>query len=128
LFGPEFQITQETSAVGMSNHVHSIVHNGIGTGERNAADESVSVRLELTPYIALLERTENTATVNQSDLIDSFNALLLGGRMSSGLAQSIRNAWASLPGNFGDNSDRQRDRVRLALYIIAASPEFSVQR
>jgi uncharacterized protein (DUF1800 family) len=128
LFGPEFQITQETSAVGMSNHVHSIVHNGIGTGERNAADESVSVRLELTPYIALLERTENTAAVNQSDLIDSFNALLLGGRMSSGLAQSIRNAWASLPANFGDNSDRQRDRVRLALYIIAASPEFSVQR
>jgi hypothetical protein len=48
--------------------------------------------------------------------------------MSSGLAQSIRNAWASLPANFGDNSDRQRDRVRLALYIIAASPEFSVQR
>jgi uncharacterized protein (DUF1800 family) len=128
LYGPEFQITQETSVIGVSNHAHSIIQNGIGTGERDASDNSVSVKLDLAPYIALLMRTENQPAVNQTELIDQLNVLLLGGQMSPGLEQGIRNAWAALPGNFGEEEDRQRDRVRMAIYVIAASPEFAVQK
>jgi hypothetical protein len=128
LFGPEFQITQETTVIDQSNHVHSIIQNGIGTNERNASDESVSVRLDLAPYIALLERTGNEPAFNQGEVIDSLNALLLSGQMSAGLGQSIRDALAALPANFGDSSDRQRDRVRMIVYIIATSPEFAVQK
>ena len=127
LYGPEFQITQETTVIGFSNHAHSIINNGIGTPESKGGD-GVSVRLDITPYINMLLREENTAAVNQSEVLDSLNALLLGGRMSTGLADAIRGAWAALPSNFGTDSDRQRDRVRMAIYIIAASPEYSVQR
>jgi hypothetical protein len=128
LFGPEFQIAQETTVIGFSNHALSIINNGIGTPERDAGDNGVTVRIDLTPYIDLLLRTENEPAVNQDDVLNRLNALLLGGRMSTGLTNSIRNAWASLPGNFGTNADRQRDRVRMAVYIIAASPEYAVQR
>jgi hypothetical protein len=61
-------------------------------------------------------------------LIDQLNVLLLGGQMSPTLEQSIRDAWAALPANFGDDADRQQDRVRIAIYIITASPEFAVQK
>jgi uncharacterized protein (DUF1800 family) len=128
LFGPEFQITQETTVIDQSNHMHSMIQNGIGTGERDANDNSVSVRLDLAPYIALLGRTENDPAENQGEVIDSMNALLLGGQMSPGLSQSIRNALAALPSNFGDEPDRQRDRVRMIVYLIVTSPEFAVQK
>jgi uncharacterized protein (DUF1800 family) len=128
LYGPEFQITQETSVIAISNHAHSIIQNGIGTVERDAQNNGVSVKLDLAPYIALLMRTGNDATVNQGEVLDALNVLLLGGQMSPGLAQGIRDAWAALPANFGDSEDRQRDRVRMAIYIIVASPEYSVQK
>lgn len=128
LFGPEFQITQETTVMGFSNHAYSIIRNGIGTPERNAENQGVSVQLDFAPYIAMLMRTENTPAVNQEDVVDALNALMLGGRMSSGLSNAIRNAWAALPSNFGTDADRQKDRVRMAAYIIAASPEYAVQR
>ena len=128
LYGPEFQIAQETTVIGFSNHAHSIIYNGIGTPERDASDNGVSVRLDFTPYIDLLLRSENDPVMNQEDVLTRLNVILLGGRMSDGLANSIRNAWAALPSGFGTNADRQRDRVRMAVYIIAASPEYSVQR
>jgi hypothetical protein len=126
LFGPEFQIIQETSVVSVSNHANSIIQNGIGTGEQNANGDSVSVRLDLEPYIALLKRTDKEPAENQNDLIESLNILLLGGQMSLGLDRGIRNALAALPAEFSDDEDR--DRVRMVIYIIAASPEFAVQK
>jgi uncharacterized protein (DUF1800 family) len=128
LFGPEFQITQETTVVSFTNLGNSIINNGIGTRERDADDNGVSVRLDIAQYIDLLSRTDRTPEENQSDLIAQLDVLLLGGQMSTGLAQSIRDAFAALPGNFGTSSDRQRDRVRMAIYIITASPEFAVQK
>jgi uncharacterized protein (DUF1800 family) len=123
LFGPEFQITQETTVIDQSNHVHSIIQNGIGTGEQNANNEGVSVRLDLAPYVTLLDRSENSADVNQGEVIDSLNVLLLGGQMSAGLNQSIRDALATL-----SDSVESLDRVRIIIYIIATAPEFAVQK
>lgn len=126
LFGPEFQIIQETSVVGISNHAHSILQNGISTGEENAEGQGVLVRPDLAPYIALLKRTDTQPAENQSELIESLNQLLLNGQMSLGLKQSIQFALSQLPGDFSDDEDR--DRVRMVIYIIITSPEFSVQK
>jgi uncharacterized protein (DUF1800 family) len=128
LFGPEFQITQETTVVTFTNLGDSILRNGIGTRERDSSGNGVSVRLDLAPYMALLDRTERTAEENQNEVISSLNVLLLGGKMSPTLSQGIRDAFTALPANFGTTPDRQRDRVRIAIYIIISSPEFAVQK
>ncbi len=122
LLSPEFQITTETSVINLTNLMNTIIFNGIGTRE------GASVKLNLDPYVALLQREDNSPETNQEEVIQSLDDLLLAGRMSPGLAQSIRMAFAALPANFGTSDDRQRDRVRIALYVIVSSPEFSVQK
>jgi hypothetical protein len=80
LFAPEFQITQETTVISFTNFDNSIIVNGIGTRERDANDNGVSVRLNLDPYIALLERADHTDEENQTALIDSLNTLFSAAR------------------------------------------------
>ena len=122
LFSPEFQITSEVSVISFTNAIHKIIQKGIGTLE------DVTVKLNFDPSVALLERVQNGTTVNEAALIDSLNVLLLGGQMSDGMAMSIRNAFATLPADFGSLREQQSARVRMAVYIIATSPEFSVQK
>ena len=40
----------------------------------------------------------------------------------------VRYAFAALPANFGTTHDRQRDRVRMAVFIITAAPEYAIQK
>lgn len=127
LYAPEFQITSETSVISLSNQINSIIHNGIYTRERKA-NQNGYVNLDIEPEIDILNREEKTATENLDTLLDHLNALLLNGQMSVGLRQSIKNAFAALPGNWDTSHDRQRDRVRLAIYIITTSPEYCVQK
>ncbi|MEO8352360.1 MAG: DUF1800 family protein [Chthoniobacteraceae bacterium] len=122
LLSPEFQITTETSVINLTNLMNTIIFNGLSTRE------GASVKLNLDSYIALLQREESPPEVNQEEVIQSLDELFLGGRMSPALKQSIREAFAALPANFGTSDDRQRDRVRIALYITVSSPEFSVQK
>ena len=64
----------------------------------------------------------------REDLFDYLNIRLLGGRMTATLRQDLRQAFALLPTWFDYTESRQRERIRMAVYLITTSPEFAVQR
>ena len=60
-----------------------------------------------------------------SGLLDEIDLLLLGGRMSADLRKNLIDAVVSVE----DGSARGHpDRVRLAVFLTLASPEFRIQR
>jgi hypothetical protein len=57
-----------------------------------------------------------------NQLIDALNQLLLHGVMSEEMRQSVMTAVTSIP------ASNRRSRVRTAIYLIATSSQYQVQR
>lgn len=128
LYSPEFQITSETTVVSQSNSQNAAILNGFSTRERDPVTNNSSVKLNLDAGIAILSEPGGTAAENQAALLDHLNVLLCNGQMTPGLRAAVMNAWGALPANYGTGATQQRDRVRLAIYIITTSPEYCVQK
>jgi hypothetical protein len=60
-----------------------------------------------------------------SALIDEIDLLLLGGRMSADLRKNLTDAVVSVEDG---SASGLPDRVRLAIFLTLASPEFRIQR
>lgn len=111
---PEFQIVSESTTAASANLAESMAGSGLGwTG--TARD----VAATLTSQI-------NIATSSQvGDLIENLNLLLFAGAMSAELKSNIVEALAGVAGN---STSSNENRVRLALQICLASPEYLIQR
>lgn len=48
--------------------------------------------------------------------------------MSSGLRQQITEFFAELPSWYDYTDERQRMRIKVAAYLILASPEYAIQK
>jgi len=103
LFGPEFQIHSTTSAVRRANFVNQIVFGSIpGT------------TVDLSPWLTLASSPD--------DLISSFDMLLLHGTMSADMRTLIREAVTAVP------FTEPAARIQQAVYLIATSSQYQVQR
>ncbi len=103
LFGPEFQIHSTTSAVRRANFVNQVVFGSIpGT------------TVDLSPWLKLASSPD--------DLISSFDMLLLHGTMSAAMRTLVRQAVTAVP--FFPPSAR----IQQAVYLIATSSQYQVQR
>lgn len=126
LLSPEFQITSETTVINQINNQHAALFWGLWTREKNAAGENVRVYLNFSEETAIL-MMPGTPQDRQQALLEHLNIKLLGGRMSTGLRQQIMEAYAALPGWFDDRESYQRERVKMAIYLIFASPEYVIE-
>jgi uncharacterized protein (DUF1800 family) len=105
LVAPEFQITGETSVAGYLNYMRSVISVGAGGDVRSSyADE---LPLAADPQ-KLVERVE---------------LLLTGNQLSTSTRTAIRDAVAAIR---ADGSNAALNRVRLAVFLVMASPEFLV--
>ncbi len=128
LLSPEFQIFAEISAIRQANLNYIALNWGIWTQEPDSEGSNVVLQLDLDPLIAILDLPGLTPVEAQALLLDHLNDRLLFGAMSPELRADIEAVYASLPGWYDYSYNRQRRRVRLALYLILNSPEFFVQR
>jgi uncharacterized protein (DUF1800 family) len=129
LVSPEFQITSETTVIKQVNLQHAAIFWDLWTSEPlPGTNSNVTVTLNIAPELAVLTAASGTQTLKEGLLLDRLNTKLLNGRMSAGLRQNIVTAYASLPGWFDSSIWAQEERVRLAVYLIYASPEFAIQR
>ncbi|WP_088142373.1 DUF1800 domain-containing protein [Achromobacter xylosoxidans] len=103
LVAPELQITDETSIAGYLNFLAIYVDRGW---------EDLQ-----TPYTA-----EIALAQDPSALVARVALLLAGDAYSAETAGSIARAVATIP------AGRPRDRVRAAIMLVAASPEYLVQK
>lgn len=123
---PEMQITDESSVVGYTNFMRNAVQNGVGLrGLDNAASRN-DVQINMAPLLALAGEP--------ADLVALVDERLTYGQMNADLKAAIEAAVASVvvPAPNGSNQaniDTARaNRVRIALTLAVASPEYVIQK
>lgn len=124
LVAPEMQIVTANFAIRLANDVSNRVFWGYRGGPMDEFDDRVRLVL-LDRWVQLLQPVAggNEAPPGAVDrLIDRCADLLLGGELTPALRQRIRSRVLALP------PDEPLRRVQNAIYLIATSPEFAVQR
>ena len=121
LVAPEMQTTHEISVAGWLNTSRDWVANGMGF---NPPNES---RRDIQPDYA----DELAIADNAAALVDRVALLLTADQMSPALRSMIAAAVSSINvaiSNPTTLESARRNRVRLAVYLTLASPEFLVQK
>lgn len=119
---PEMQITSEVSVAGYANYVMFALSNGVPLWGTDQGD----IQPDLTELQAL--------AATPAPLIDRINAKLFSGSMSDSLKTSIIGGIGtiSIPTPTATNKAQvdaaKLDRVRFALLLALASPEFITQK
>ncbi|MEO8673453.1 MAG: DUF1800 family protein [Tahibacter sp.] len=115
LVSPEFQIATDSLIVSTPNDLEfRIFYNYIGSDHWTAQDPDTAL-MDLAPL--------STLAAAPATLIDRLNLLMLSGQMSPFMRQTLLTRLNALP-----NANGGRDRVQHALYLIAISPEYSIQK
>ena len=121
LVAPEMQITHESSVAGYLNAMRSAVQNGFGSND--PATGKRDVQPDHTPELAL--------AADPDGLVDRVALLLAADRMSPATRTMIRDAVASVAissSNPAAAETARLNRVRLAVFLTLASPDFLVQK
>lgn len=108
VYGPEFGIQSTSTAVAHANFVNKAVFGRFG----DAAP--AGTQLDLNPCVALAS--------NPNALLDKLNRLMLHGTMTAAMRTEILNAI-----NAVSATDLKR-RAQTAVYLVAASSQYQVQR
>lgn len=108
LLGPEFALDTTATTLVRINFINSLVYGSIGTG----------TTVDFTPYASLAANPDASG-----QLLDSLNALLLHGSLSSSARASILTAVNAVPA--GANQNLQR--AQAAIYLILSSSQYQVQ-
>ena len=113
LLGPPLQIYTESTAVRRSNLVNTFIYQSI-TRPSYAPSNGTTVTFDMAPYVA--------SAGNPTGLVDLLINRLMPGRLNGAARQAIINAVTSTSATDPTN------RARTALYLVATSPSFSVNR
>lgn len=128
LLSPEFQIFAETTAIRQANHHFDALSWGTWSSEPSNGQTYSILQMDLSKGVQLLDTPGLTAAEARESLISWLNDMLLFGRMSDGLKNDIRSAFAALPAWYDTSPERQRGRVQTAAWLVLNSPEFFNQR
>ncbi|MEY2878020.1 MAG: hypothetical protein RLZZ15_400, partial [Verrucomicrobiota bacterium] len=112
LVAPEFQITDATSAITVPNLLYNYTVSPIASTNRNF---TLTYALDLTAETAL--------ATNSSALLDRLSAILCANQMSAATKTRLTTALAALPA-----TTTPLDRVRNAIYLVATTPDGTVQK
>jgi uncharacterized protein (DUF1800 family) len=111
VFGPQFALFSSLTSLRRANFVNRVIFSTIPAAPPN---RPTGTSIDLADWDALANDPEQ--------LIASLNGLLLHGTMSTEMRDAIRAAVESIP------ASAPRARVRTAVYLIATSSQYQVQR
>jgi len=111
VLGPQFTIFSSLTALRRENFVNRVIFAAIPADSPN---RPTGTSIDLAAWDALGN--------DPDQLIAALNELLLHGTMSGEMRHIVRDALASIP------ADNRRLRVQTAMYLIATSPQYQVQR
>ena len=114
LVAPEFQILHETSVVGYSNFMRSIVGSGVGSNSPR------DIQPDYSKELALAE--------DPDALVDRVDLMLTYETMSDETRNLIRDAVESISVNPIMPTSGRQNRVYLAVFFALSSPDFIVQK
>jgi hypothetical protein len=114
LNGPEFGIMTTGTAVGRANFANTMVYGQINVSMPNIPS---GTRLDLAEMQALA-----AADTTGNQLLDALNWRLMHGRMSAEMRSRILTAVLAEP------AGNTLQRARAAIYLVATSSQFQIQR
>ena len=109
--GPQFAIFSSLTSLRRSNFANRVIFSNIPAAPPN---RPTGTSVDLSPWDPLAS--------NPDQLIEALNQLLLHGAMSAEMRDSVKVAVESIP------TSNARLRVRTALYLVATSSQYQVQR
>jgi hypothetical protein len=109
LFGPEFQISGESSVVATANDLT----NRANTYQGKSSNNHNTIAIDISGLVALAG--------TPSLLVSQLNHDLMYGRMSAGMSATLANMVTNV-------SIDPTTRVTSALQVLLASPEFAIQK
>jgi uncharacterized protein (DUF1800 family) len=111
--GPEFGILDTTTAIARANFVYQLVYAGGVAPDPNVVG-STGTTLDLAPFLA--------AAADADALVEQLNQRMMVGTLSPSARATIVQAVNALAPNDGTN------RVRMAVYLLASSQQYQVER
>lgn len=120
LIGPSFNILSTSTALRRANFVNQMVYSGIAPTTGTNTSVPLGTSLDISALEALA-----VSDASGSQLVDSLNALLLHGTMSAQMRSSIITAVTSVPTT---DASFPRKRTQMAIYLVATSSQYQVQR
>jgi uncharacterized protein (DUF1800 family) len=109
--GPEFAIFSSLTALRRDNFVNQVIYSTIAPSPPN---RPLGTSIDLTSF--------NSLAANPDQLLDALNNLMLHGSMSAQMRASIKGAVSAI------SVTNAISRVRAAVYLIASSSQYQVQR
>ncbi|MCC7327342.1 MAG: DUF1800 family protein [Burkholderiales bacterium] len=118
ILGPEFGIHTTVTAVGRANLVYQLVYTGYNPNTSIA--EAAGTKLFLAPFEAVAEDpTAMVALINQH---------LAGGQFPAAMEPTIVTAVTAITMSATPTDAQRRARAQMAVYLMATSYDYQVQR
>lgn len=114
LNAPEFQLLNTSSAISRTNFLNTLIFDGIAP---NATDSFRGISLDLSEAVPFTE-----ADTSGNQLLDYLNTKMMHGTLSSEHRNLILTAVLAVP------STNPTLRTKTAIYLIAASSQYQIQR
>ena len=108
LVAPEFQITTDTQIIVSSNVMKYLIYYGYG------ATDVTTVNLDFTNVTSL--------AADPAKLVDKLDLLMTAGNLSALTRTAVINAVSAYP------AAQTKERAQAAVYLIALSPDFAIQK
>lgn len=123
LQGPAFGILTTSTTLRRANYINQMLYFGIqATSSGNCGSNGVpqGTQIVMAPVINLAD--------NPTAMADYLNTLLLHGTMSAAMKQTVVDAINAIPSSGTGSTDYQRRRAQTAIYLVATSAQYEVQR
>jgi uncharacterized protein (DUF1800 family) len=124
LFAPEFGILDTSTTYQRANFVNTLFLANGGNGIAASAPNRPAGTQ--TNYSAYQTMANNCTSTSSCQLVDALNTNMMHGTMSSSMRTSIINAVVAVTN--GDLNTQARQRAQTAIYLVATSSQFQVQR
>jgi len=121
ILGPAFGILSTTTTLRRANNINTLIYTGV-TANTTPTAASPDRPRGTSIDIANLEALAG----NPADVVNALDALLLHGTMNSQMRSSIITAMNAV--NDANVTTRNQKRARIAVYLVATSSQYDVQR
>ena len=126
LYGPEFQISNETSVITTANWFYDLTRrNSVSTSSPLSYGQGYSYGGPIYKEIKLDLTAERPLAANSGVLVDHVVSLLMPGQMTPTLRSLLVNYLNTITAT--TDADKM-NRLSEALYLISMCPEFAVQK
>lgn len=120
VLGPEFGIHTTVTAIGRANLVYDFVYGSGSYNPDSTIPEATGTKLFLAPFEALADQP--------AAMVSLVNQYLAGGQFPAALEPTIVTAVNAIALSATPTAAQRLERARMAVYLMASSYDYQVQR